>query len=78
VKKNLICAITLIILLVGCATMIWDKPGLTQDGFNRDHYECEKDARQSGYYGGGWVGSMNMREFYKRCMVSRGYTLREN
>jgi len=58
--------------------MIWDKSGATQDDYNRDSYECEKDARQSGYYGGELVGKMNMRDFFKRCMVSRGYTLREN
>ena len=77
-KKNLICVITLIILLVGCAPMIWNKSGATQDNYNRDSHECEKDAGQSEYNGDRLAGKINMREFFKRCMVSTGYTLREN
>jgi hypothetical protein len=78
-KNHLVCAIALTALLVGCApVMIWDKPGATQSDYNRDSYECEKDARQSGYYGGGIAGSIAMREFFKRCMISKGYTLRDN
>jgi len=65
-------------ILVGCAPMIWDKSGATQDDYNRDSSECEKDARQNGYYGNELFGTMNMMEFLKRCMVSKGYTLRED
>ena len=65
-------------ILVGCAPMIWDKSGATQDDYNRDSSECEKDARQNGYYGNELFGTMNMMEFLKSCMVSKGYTLRED
>ncbi len=65
-------------ILAGCAPMIWDKSGATQDDYNRDSSECEKDARQNGYYGNELFGTMNMMEFLKRCMVSKGYTLRED
>ena len=65
-------------ILVGCAPMIWDKSGATQDDYNRDSSECERDARQNGYYGNELFGTMNMMEFLKRCMVSKGYTLRED
>ena len=65
-------------ILVGCAPMIWDRSGATQDDYNRDSSECEKDARQNGYYGNELFGTMNMMEFLKRCMVSKGYTLRED
>lgn len=58
--------------------MIWDKYGVSQEQFNKDSYECERDARQSGYFGGGYIGAMNLREFYKKCMISKGYTLRED
>ena len=65
------------ILLSGCAQpMIWDKPGGTQAEFNQDNYSCERDTRQSGYYGSGLVGALNMREFFKHCMIAHGYTLR--
>jgi len=71
-----------IILLVAavssCAKpMIWDKSDATQAEYNKDAYECEKDARQSGYFGSGIAGAINMREFFKSCMVARGYTLRQ-
>ena len=74
-----LCAIALTALLIGCATpMIWDKSSGTQAEYNKDSYECEKDARQSGYFGGGIAGALNMREFFKTCMVSKGYILRNN
>jgi hypothetical protein len=62
--------------LAGCAPMVWDKAGVTQDDYNQDSYQCERDTRQSGYFGGGVVGAMNQRDFFKRCMVAHGYTLR--
>lgn len=60
--------------LVGCASMTWNKPDVTQAEFNKDSYECQRDARQSGYYGSGIAGAINMREFLQMCMVSKGYT----
>jgi hypothetical protein len=65
-------------ILAGCAPMIWDKSGATQDEFNWDSSECEKDARQNGYYGNELFGTMNKKEFLERCMTSKGYTLRED
>jgi hypothetical protein len=65
-------------ILVGCAPMIWDKSGATLDEFNKDSSECEEDARLSGYYGNTLTGTMNRKEFLKRCMTSKGYTLRED
>lgn len=72
-KKAIILSLA---LLAGCAPMIWDKPGGSVAEYNKDSYECEKDTRQSGYFGGGIPGAMAMRDFAKRCMVSKGYTLR--
>jgi hypothetical protein len=64
--------------LGGCETpMIWDKAGATQENYNVDSYQCEKDARQAGYYGTGLAGAQAMRGFFQRCMVSKGYTLRQ-
>jgi hypothetical protein len=75
-RANLFAAV-LVIALSGCATpMIWDKDGATQADYNKDSYQCEKDARQSGYYGGGLAGAIAMRDFFQRCMVAAGYTLR--
>jgi hypothetical protein len=71
--------ITVIVGLLpsACAPMIWDKAGGTQDEYNKDSYDCEKDARQSGYFGGGIGGAINMRQFFQKCMVAHGYTLRQ-
>ena len=65
--------------LCGCyAPMIWDKPGATQAEYNLDAYNCERDARASVLsFGGGLAGANDAREFFKRCMIAHGYTLRQ-
>lgn len=61
--------------LYGCAgPTIWRKAGATQQDYNVDSYGCERDARQSGYFGGGLAGALNMRDFFNRCMVAHGWT----
>lgn len=68
--------------LSSCAqhTYSWNKPGATQAEFQMDKYNCEKDMRQSGYYGydgtigGEIVAAINMQEFGERCMEAHGYT----
>ena len=76
-KRALSLSLAASCLLGACATpKIWDKPGSTQAEFNKDSYECERDARQSGGFGGGIAGSLNMRDFFGRCMVARGWTAR--
>ncbi len=75
-KIHLICTFALATSLVGCAPLEWQKSGASQSDFNKDSYECEKDARQSGYYGSGIAGSLAMKEFYKKCMVAKDYSLK--
>jgi len=58
--------------VAGCQTY-WTKPGFNQADWNRDRYECERDMRQSGYYGGGIVGAINAQDFFEECLVARGY-----
>jgi hypothetical protein len=73
----------LALALAGCAKpMIWDKSGATQQEFNKDSYECERDTRQSGYFGQcGLIIEAQHRcayqVFYQHCMVAHGYTLRQ-
>lgn len=70
-------ALWLVGSLCGCGgPMVWDKPDATQADLRMDAYGCEKDARQSGYFGGGLAGALNMREFFKKCMMAHGYVLR--
>src|SRR2546428_9726001 len=75
--KRLVELSVMLLGLSACAPMVWDKRGATQQDYNKDSYECEKDARQSGCFGGGVVGSMNMKAFFKQCMVAHGWTLRQ-
>lgn len=63
------------VLLAGCAARVWSRAAYTQADFSRDNYACERDARQSGYYGAGLTGTMNMQGFFNRCMEAQGYTL---
>jgi hypothetical protein len=59
-------------ILAGCATY-WTKPGFNPADWNRDRYECERDMRQSGYYGSGLFGAINAQNFFEECLVARGY-----
>jgi hypothetical protein len=61
-------------LLTGCASYAWYKPGITQQDFARDTYLCERDMRQSGYFGTGIAGAINQQNFFDRCMNANGYT----
>ena len=61
---------------IGCARTVWVHPDYTPALFNKDSYECERDARQSGYFGTGIAGAINMQSFFDRCMVARGWEKR--
>ena len=64
------------LVLCGCsAPRIWNKPGSAQSDFASDSYSCERDSRQSGYFGGGIAGQLNMQSFFDRCMVAHGWSL---
>jgi hypothetical protein len=71
--KKLI-VVTSALLFIGCTQYVWKHPDHNdQARFNRDAYECERDMRQSGYFGSGLTGSINAQQFQERCMVARGY-----
>lgn len=74
-KRSLL--LVVLIGLSGCAQMGWEKPGSTIEEYRVDHYACEKDARQSGYFGGGIYGTVNMQKFFNSCMESKGYYMRK-
>ena len=62
--------------LGACAsTPVWDKAGgVTQAQWQRDSYECERDARMStASFGGGVVGQVRAEQFYARCLQAKGY-----
>lgn len=66
--------LAVLLALAGCTQTVWLHPNHNdQATFNRDSYECERDMRQSGYYGRGLIGQINAQEFADRCMIARGY-----
>ena len=66
----------LAILLLGCAAPRLTKPGLTQEQWNKDTYECMRENQTvSGY--GGYIDTSTDWGMYYRCMAARGY-VRQN
>ena len=72
--KLLIAAVLTVLTLTACARTVWTRNSFTQQEFDRESYECERDARQSGYFGDGLIGALNMQNFFDRCMVSMGWS----
>ena len=74
-KLMILLAMVIGLLMSGCATQtVWTHPDYTPEKWAKDRYECEKDARQSGYFGTGIVGSINMQNFFNGCLESKGWT----
>jgi hypothetical protein len=48
-------------------------PNYTPEKFNKENYECERDMRQSGYYGQGLAAVIAANQFFERCMVAKGW-----
>ncbi len=61
--------------LTSCAQRVWTKPGASDQDFATDRYGCERDVRQSGYYGTGLAGAVNMNSFFSECMNAHGWSL---
>lgn len=74
-------AVALVGLVSACAQpMIWDKPGANQADFNKDDYNCRKDAIAAGgttYVGFGVTNRNADVSMYQRCMVASGWSLRQ-
>jgi len=66
------------LLVSGCATYTWRHPEYTPEKWARERYECERDARQSGYFGTGIYGALNMQAFFERCLESKGWVKTKN
>lgn len=65
--------------LVDCgARAHWTKTGMTAQEWQRDTYECERDLRQSGYFGNVFEAPGRMQQFYGRCLQAKGYRLVTN
>jgi hypothetical protein len=75
-KTKLLLIGLMLVGLSGCATgrYGWTHPAFVEQTYRVDSYECERDMRQSGYFGRGLVGEMNGYAFNARCMQARGYS----
>ncbi len=62
----------LVLALAACARTMYRHPDYTPQKWATDSYECERDMRQSGYFGTGIYGAMNRQEFFDRCLGARG------
>jgi len=63
----------LLIVVSGCTQYRWTHPSFTESAWRRDTYECERDMRQSAYFGGGIGGAIAAANFQERCLQARGY-----
>jgi hypothetical protein len=70
------------LMLFGCAQpahqqTTWKKEGATDTEYQADSYTCEKDARQSGYFGTGLIGAVSVKNFVEHCMFAHGWHLED-
>ena len=70
----LVIVVAVAVVQVGCGRVVYRNPKYTPQLWARDSYECERDARQSGYFGSGIAAQLDMLDFYDRCLGARGWT----
>lgn len=67
-------------LLLGACTpaTLWTKPDITAEGWRQDQYTCERDMRMSSAsFGHSYVREYYAKQFYARCLESKGYSRRQ-
>ena len=67
----------MVLLLAGCAPMVWLKAGGTAQEFQRDQFECQQEAIRTSNAMGlqSAIGmAIQQRSTVKECLVARGYT----
>ena len=66
-----------LIVLAGCSTAHWTKPGATAADFNRDSYECAQQHQENSAswrpYQGFRSGVTVSKDLYRGCMQAKGY-----
>jgi hypothetical protein len=66
--------VAIAVIQTGCGRAMYRHPNYTPERWARDSYECERDTRQSGYFGTGVAAQINFQNFYDRCLAARGWT----
>jgi len=68
-----------VVLVTGCGVTLtqgdWTKPGMTDQQWRKDSYECERDARSVAGTGGRETFGVAQR-LAEKCLAARGYTRR--
>jgi len=75
-------AMVFVVVLAGCAPMVWTKPGGTQSEFAEDNYQCLQESQQRqgraqlNRYGGAAIDTVETNAgLYSACMNARGWYL---
>jgi hypothetical protein len=72
--RRLLVVLVVLAALPACHRIYWTKPGFNAADWQRDNYECERDARMSVLsFGTGIAGALNEQGFYNRCLTAHGY-----
>ena len=84
-KKLIILAMVLGLLLSGCASPHWIKPGATRQEAEADYFQCRQDTEKYEHgwwwaipYVGVFMGASNAARVANErdsCMRAKGYTL---
>jgi hypothetical protein len=61
------------LVLNGCAQPAWTSDYFSQSQYRVDRAGCATDARAASAYTGGLVSNLDMKDYFKECMVSHGY-----
>ncbi len=61
------------LLASGCAQPVWTSDDLSLSQLRLDKAGCATDARAADTYTGGLIGNPDMKDYFRECMVSRGY-----
>jgi len=63
------------LLLSGCASTQWVKPGATMQEFQQDAYSCQRDAAMLpvAVYGGAFADIIQRVQLRDQCMGAKGW-----
>lgn len=71
-----------VVLITGCASRVWTKPGASQDEFSKVRYNCLRESQQNfaesqnaGFTGSASSGSKTNNLLFTGCMNSHGWYL---
>jgi len=69
-KKLMISVILISLMLFGCASTKWCKPGATQADFERDKYDCQKKTRTSNP----GIVPENLEPYFNCMKIEKGWS----